>query len=99
MIRLILVFLIFGIFLAFIIFNLENSCDVSLGFFTFTGIPVFLTAIFSFLFGMLFAIPLVASLFFKKRKKSSPETPTIAKDTSFPKHETLKKTDDSHGIE
>ena len=67
--RLILFILIFAIFLAFIVLNLDNKCDINIGFHKYEGIPVFLSIFFSFIFGMLFALPLVFS--FRKRKKPS----------------------------
>ena len=68
--RLIGFILICAFFLVFVALNLENASDVSLGFRTFTGIPVFLIAFSSFVFGMLFAIPFVL-LFGRRRKKAS----------------------------
>ena len=68
--RLILVILIFALFLSFIVFNLDNRCDISFGFKTFKEIPIFLSAIFSFTLGMLFAVPLIFSLS-RGRKKTS----------------------------
>jgi hypothetical protein len=73
MIRLLFFILFFAVFLGFMIFNLGNKCDVSIGFRTFTDIPVFLTAFFSFALGMLFTIPLVFSRGRKRGKASQPE--------------------------
>jgi len=70
MIRLIVVIVVFAVFLVFIVLNLDNRCDISLGFITFKDIPVFLSALVSFVAGMLFAAPLVFSLR-KGRKKAS----------------------------
>jgi uncharacterized integral membrane protein len=50
------------VFLAFITVNLENRCDVSLGFYTFSQVPVFLTAFCTLVLGMILTIPLVISL-------------------------------------
>jgi len=44
--------------LVFIGFNLENRCDVSLAFYTFTNVPVVITILASFLLGLLMAFPL-----------------------------------------
>ena len=68
--RLLAFILLCVFFLVFIVFNLENKTDVSFGFWTFSGIPIFLTAFSSFVLGMLFAVPFVLS-FGKKRKKPS----------------------------
>ena len=74
MIRLIMFIVIFAVFLAFIIFNLDNKSDISLGFITFKDIPVFLSAFFSFVVGMLFAVPLIVSFGRKRKKTSIPES-------------------------
>ena len=55
--RLVAFIIIFALFLAFIIFNLDNKSDVSFGFATFRDTPVFLTAFSSFVLGMLFSLP------------------------------------------
>ncbi|MCL2230882.1 MAG: hypothetical protein FWC01_07270 [Treponema sp.] len=67
--RLILFILIFGIFLAFVTFNLENKCDISFGSekLTLKEVPIFLTVFISFLMGLVCAFPLV--LFIKKNRK------------------------------
>ena len=72
--RLIVVILIFAIFLTFFMLNLENKCDISLGFREFNGIPVFLCSLFSFVLGMIFTLPLVFSIG-KNRKKSAAVSP------------------------
>jgi len=71
MISLFLFILIFAMSLFFIIFNLGNTCDVSLGFMTFKDIPVFLTALFSFALGMLFVLPLIFSMKRKRKLKAA----------------------------
>jgi len=70
--RLIVFIIVFALFLTFIVFNLDNKCDISFGFKTFKDIPVFLSALFSFALGMLFAVPLIFSLG-KGRKKAAGE--------------------------
>ena len=72
MIRLLAFIIVFALFLAFIVFNLENKCNVSFGFKTFEDIPVFLTAFSSFVVGMLFAVPFVLSIGRRRRKKDEP---------------------------
>jgi uncharacterized integral membrane protein len=59
--RLIVFIVIGAAFLGFIGFNLENRCDVSFGFFTFSQVPVFLTTLSAFVLGMVLALPLVIS--------------------------------------
>jgi uncharacterized integral membrane protein len=75
--RLIGFILIFALFLTFIVLNLENKCDVSLGFRTIQELPVFITAFVSFFLGMICAAPFAFS-FSRKKKLSSPEAPLKA---------------------
>ena len=72
MVRLIVFIVIFAIFLGFIVLNLDNRCDVSLGLKTFRDVPVFLSSLFSFIFGMLCAIPLVFTLRQRRKGKNAP---------------------------
>jgi hypothetical protein len=72
--RLILSIVIFAIFLTFITFNLDNRCDVNLGFAKFTNVPVFITIFSSFVLGLLCGLPIAYRLknkgpIFWKRKK------------------------------
>ncbi|HPC70588.1 MAG TPA: hypothetical protein PLB48_02170 [Treponema sp.] len=50
-----------GLLVVFISLNLHNACDISFGFFTLSGIPVFLTILASFAFGLIAALPTVFS--------------------------------------
>jgi uncharacterized integral membrane protein len=71
--RLIIVIAIGVVFLGFIGFNLENTCNVSFGFHTFENVPVFLTALSSFVLGMVLTLPLVISFrSAARRKKQDP---------------------------
>jgi uncharacterized integral membrane protein len=56
------------VFLAFIGLNLENRCDISFGFYTFSQVPVFLTAFSTLVLGMLLSLPLVISFRSKSRR-------------------------------
>ena len=76
--RLLLFILFFAIFLTFIVLNIDNKCDISLGFVAFTDTPVFLSSLFSFVLGMLFAVPLVFSLRKRPKKASSTEPAEIS---------------------
>jgi hypothetical protein len=49
----------FGIFIAFIGLNLENTSDVSFGFTVLKRVPVFMTVFVSFALGFLVALPFV----------------------------------------
>ena len=67
--RLVIFIIIFAIFLVFIVLNLNNKCDISIGFKTFKDIPVFLSSLFSFVLGMFFTLPLIITLGKEKKKK------------------------------
>jgi fumarate reductase subunit C len=69
MIRLIGFFIVFALFLVFIVLNLDNKCDVNLGFITFTEAPVYITAFISLFIGMICTLPVIFSL--KKKGDSS----------------------------
>jgi len=60
--RLIVSIVIFAVFLAFITLNLDNRCDVNLGFAKFTNVPVFITIFSSFVLGLLCALPIAYRL-------------------------------------
>ncbi|GHV84670.1 hypothetical protein AGMMS50230_02780 [Spirochaetia bacterium] len=76
--RLIVIILVLGIFLVFIGFNLDNTCDISLGFTTFSGVPVYLTIFVSFMLGMLCSLPffIFGALRKRPKKESSKGGPT-----------------------
>ena len=79
MIRLIIFILFFAVFLCFIVLNLNNKSDVSLGFTSFNDVPVFLSALFSFTLGLIFSVPLAFSFSKKKKPKGQPEVPDVPK--------------------
>ncbi|MDR2053713.1 MAG: hypothetical protein LBP80_09885 [Treponema sp.] len=65
--RLIGFIVLFAVFLVFIGLNLENHSDISFGFAKLPDVPVYLTAFSSFVLGMLWAVPYVISLRFKRK--------------------------------
>ena len=69
MVRLICFLLIFGLFLAFIVLNLDNSCDINFGFYQFEKAPVSIMALASFFLGLLFAVPVTLVVRGKKQPK------------------------------
>jgi len=71
MIRIIVFILVFVFFLAFIVLNLENKCDVSFGFTTIKDFPIFLSVLSSFVLGMFVTVPMI--LFGRKKPKPSIE--------------------------
>ena len=60
-----LIVLFLGLFAGF---NMKNSCDISLIFYTFENVPVYVSNIFSFLIGLILTIP----FFFGSKKKNKP---------------------------
>jgi len=84
---------IFAVFVAFITFNISNTCDINYGPFEFTkvnDVPVFLTIFISFFAGMFAAIPFII-IAGKRRKQAS-----IGDEESSPRKRWGKKKD-SHG--
>jgi uncharacterized integral membrane protein len=63
--------IVFVLFVAFIVFNLENRCDVSFGIFTLKNVPVFLTAFFALIAGMICALPFFVK--FRSKQKAEKE--------------------------
>ncbi|QQO07544.1 hypothetical protein [Breznakiella homolactica] len=84
--RLIGIILLCGIFLVFIGFNLENSCNISFGFTVVQNVPVYLTAFTAFVLGMLCAIPFAVA----QRRKKQPRESAKAKTIDSPKTDTLE---------
>ncbi|MCL2759221.1 MAG: hypothetical protein FWD22_03330 [Treponema sp.] len=80
--RFILVLIIFAVFLTFIMFNLDNRCDVNFGFTVVDEVPVFLTVFISFIIGVICAFPLVMHIKKKeKNKKPAPSAPAAKTNT------------------
>jgi uncharacterized integral membrane protein len=71
--RLIQFIVVFAIFLLFIIFNVENRCDINLGFVVFKDVLVFITAFFAFIAGMLCTFPFILGSKLRKRQKNLPK--------------------------
>ena len=97
MIRLISIIIVFAIFLCFIMFNLPNKCDISFGFVSFKDVPIFLSVLFSFVFGMIVTIPL---MLFRKKNKKIPvilEPPKKAEPEATP--DEVKKDESTYGID
>jgi uncharacterized integral membrane protein len=103
--RLIGFIVLFAVFLVFIGFNLENRCDISFGFYKLSQVPVYLTAFSTFVLGMLWAVPYVISLRFKRKpgkddtkakggKKQSPQ-----KDKAAESEEILPGSGGPYGID
>ena len=101
MVRLVVFIVVFVIFLGFIVLNLPNKCDVSLGFAAFKDVPIFISCLVSFVLGMLVTIPLILARG-KGRKKPEKEKPI--KKSKSPVEvkdfgDELKKEDSPYGID
>jgi len=80
--RLILFIVIFAIFLVFITINLDNRCDINIGFAQFEAVPIFLTVFVSFFLGLICATPLFLHLS-KKKKVSLPRKSKTQKENKI----------------
>ncbi|MDR2662250.1 MAG: hypothetical protein LBC31_04555 [Treponema sp.] len=76
--RLVVLIVILGILLSFIGFNLNNTCDISFGFASFTAVPIFLTVFVSFILGMFCSLPFFLFRAFRKSKNRKGKTPEPA---------------------
>jgi hypothetical protein len=65
--RLIAFIIIFAVFMAFTMLNIENRCDITFGFSKFTEVPVFFTVFISFFLGFISAVPFILN--FNKKSK------------------------------
>jgi len=71
--RLIQIIVFFAIILLFIVFNLENKCNISVIFKEIEDVPVYLIAFFSFILGMISTLPFIFSYQIKKKRKAEDE--------------------------
>ena len=68
--RLIQVIIFFAVILLFIVFNLDNKCDISIIFKKIPDVPVFLITFFSFILGMISSLPFIFSYHLQKKRKA-----------------------------
>ncbi|MDR1389487.1 MAG: hypothetical protein LBJ31_05865 [Treponema sp.] len=61
--------LVLAVLLVFIGSNLDNRCDLSIGFVKFESVPIYFTVFASFMLGMLCSLPFIIFKSFKKAKK------------------------------
>jgi uncharacterized integral membrane protein len=71
--RLIGLIVILAILLAFIGFNLDNTCAVSFGFTRIDNVPVYVTVFASFVLGMLMSVPFLISFALRKKNPKAPK--------------------------
>jgi uncharacterized integral membrane protein len=71
--RLIQIIVFFAVILLFIVFNLENKCDISIIFKKIPDVPVYLIAFFSFILGMISTLPFIFSYQLRKKRKAEDE--------------------------
>jgi uncharacterized integral membrane protein len=74
--------IILAVLLAFIGFNLDNKCDLSLGVTAFRGVPIYLTVFASFMLGMLCSLPFIIFKSLKKRAKNGKKLKDKGPDTA-----------------
>ena len=76
--RLIGLIIILAILLAFIGFNLDNTCPISFGFTRIDNVPVYLTVFASFVLGMLMSVPFLISFALRKKAPKAPKKTAAA---------------------
>jgi len=97
MIRLISIIVVFAIFLCFIMLNLPNKCDISFGFVSFKDVPIFLSVLSSFVFGMIVTIPM---MLLRKKDKKIPFIPEPSKKPELKAApDEIKKDESPYGID
>ncbi len=65
----------------FIGFNLENSCNIHVGFKTYENVPVYLTVLISFVFGAVIAFLFSLGMKFPKNQKAVQNVKPVKKQT------------------
>ncbi|MCL2479275.1 MAG: hypothetical protein FWF22_07225 [Treponema sp.] len=82
MLRIISFFLIFAIFLAFMILNLDNKSNINFGFIpAINDVPIYITVFISIFAGMIFSIPLFSSVLRRKNRPDIIDKPGKKKKT------------------
>jgi uncharacterized integral membrane protein len=77
--RLISLITILVVLLAFIGFNLTNTCNISFGFTVMDNVPVYVTVFASFVLGMLVSVPFLVSFAVRKKSPKDPKFPKASK--------------------
>ena len=96
--RLVQFIVLFVIFLIFMAFNVENKCNIRF-FFTdnavIEAVPVYLTAFFSFIIGMLCALPFIFGSKLRKKGKVARKKESLAKTPANKDKDSDEKPEDS----
>ena len=82
--RLIQIIIIFTIILLFIVFNLDNKCNISIIFKNIEQVPVFLVVFFSFILGMLCTFPFFIIHNLRKKREIENKKHGAADSASLP---------------
>jgi len=82
--RLIQIIVFFAVILLFIVFNLENKCNISVIFKNISDVPVYLIAFCSFILGMISTLPFILSYQFQKKRKIEDEKHGAAASSDLP---------------
>jgi uncharacterized integral membrane protein len=88
-----------ALIVAFIGFNLGNSCNISFGFAEIEDVPVYLSILGAFLLGFLASIPLAFRLSRGRRAKAKKAGPTLNQDPTIKSGEGDKKSADEKAYE
>jgi uncharacterized integral membrane protein len=87
--KLVLWLILLALVLAFVGFNIENTSDISFGFYTLSDIPIFVSLFGAFVLGVLISVPVTVRHASRRRTKrskqkrdeaASPETGDFAGD-------------------
>jgi len=82
--RLIQIIIVFAIILLFIVFNLNNKCNISIIFKEIHEVPVFVIVFFSFVFGMISTFPFFLSHQFRKKRETEDKKRGSADSSNLP---------------
>ena len=103
--RLIGIIAVFAVLLGFIGFNLDNTCNLSLGFVVFKDVPIYLTVLVSFMLGLFCSLPFFILGALKKKsrmeKTSKKQLPgnQLPQENHFPPETNESQTNGPYGID
>lgn len=82
--RLVVFIIILGLVVIFAGLNIDNTSDVSFGFWKIEGVPIFISLFFAFVIGVITMAPFVIGKGGKKRKAMDSEPPTELEEPPLP---------------